>query len=223
MKYTERPDIVSSYLVEGHIVVLVDTSPGAMIIPATLFYFTQYAEDYYQNPLVGNYNRFIRFCAILVALFLTPVWLLLSENTEMLPEFLKFIGAKESTTFSILIQFLILEFGFDLLTMSSMHTPGFLGSAFGIIGGLLLGDFAIKVGFFVNETIFYMALTAMATYCIPNAEFSQAIRMFRLLLIIMTGLFGFWGFGIALIIILIIIFTTETLDKSKHILCLLFL
>ncbi len=215
IKYTQRPDITASYLFEGHIIIMVDTSPSVMITPTTLFYFTQFAEDYSENPLVGTYNRFIRFLTIFVSLFLTPVWLFLAENQQYLPGFLNLIGVKEKSSIPLLVQFLILEFGFDLLKMSSLHTPNYLGGAFGIIGGLLLGEFAIKVGFFVPETIFYMSLTLISSYCIPNIEFSSALRIFRLLLLILTGLLGLWGFLGGTLIICIITLTTETLDEQR--------
>ncbi len=214
-KYTQRPDIAASYLHEGHVLVLVDTTPSVMITPSTFFYFTQFAEDYYQNPLVGTYNRYVRLFAMAVSLFLTPLWLFLAENQSILPKFLQFIGTKEKTSIPLLVQFLILEFGFDLLRMSSLHTPSYLGGAFGIIGGLLLGDFAIKVGYFVPETIFYMSLSAIALFCIPNVEFSAAIRVFRLFLLLLTGLFWHWGFLAGLGIIFLITISTETLDKGR--------
>lgn len=218
VKFTERPDVVAAHLMEGHIAVIVDTSPSVMLLPTTVFYFSQYAEDYYQNPLVGTFTRFFRFAAILTALFLTPVWLLLAENIEILPELLNFVGVKEaaSSGFTLLIQFLILEFGIELLRMSSLHTPENLGASFGIIGGLIVGELAIKVGFFSVETIFYTAVTAIASYCIPNVEFASAIRVFRLVLLILSGIFGIWGFIIGLIIIFVITFTTETFDKRRR-------
>ncbi len=215
IKYTQRPDIAASYLFEGHIIILVDTSPSVMVVPVTLFYFTQFAEDFYQNPLVGTYYRFVRALTIIISLILTPLWLVLAENADILAEFLKIIGAKENISMPVILQFLILEFGFDLLKTSSLHTPDYLGGAFGIVGGLLLGDFAIRVGFFVPETIFYTALTAIANFCIPNVEFASAIRIFRLFILLSTGLFDFYGFCISLLCVIIITATTKTF-KNAH-------
>lgn len=216
VKFSERPDVVAAHLMEGHIAVIVDTSPSVMLLPTTIFYFSQYAEDYYQNPLVGTFTRFMRFLAILTALFLTPVWLLLAENSEKLPEMLSFIGVKEEAAFGLLIQFVLLEFGIELLKMSSLHTPDNLGSSFGIIGGLIVGDLAIKVGFFSTEAIFYTAVAAIAAFCIPSVEFASAIRIFRLLLLILTGIFSIWGFAAALIIICLITFNTQTIGGRRR-------
>lgn len=74
MRFTERPDVVAAHLLEGHIVIIVDTSPpSVMLLPTTFFHFTQHSEDYYQNPLVGTYTRWIRFLSIFfIATVLSP-------------------------------------------------------------------------------------------------------------------------------------------------------
>ena len=215
IRYTQRPDIAASYLEEGHVLVMVDTSPSVMITPSTFFYFTEYAEDYNQIPIVGTHYKFVRHLCILTALLLLPTWFLLAANPDSLPEYLSFIGVREEGSFSLLIQFLILEFGFDLLKMSAMHTPTYLGGTFGIIGGLLLGDYAIKVGFFVPETIFYMAVTLVASYCIPNSDLTYAIRILRLFLLILTGILGVYGYIGGLAAVVLLLLTTKTLDRKR--------
>lgn len=214
VRYTERPDIIAAHLMEGYIVIITDTSPCAMILPTTFFSFVQYAEDYYQNPVVGTYYRGLRLIAILLSLILIPSWMLISLNADKLPQALQFIGAEESSVMPLFVQFLILEFGMDLLKLSSLHTPSFLGASFSIIGGLLIGDIAVQVGLFVTEAVFYTAVSAMLTYCIPNIELASAIRLFRLGLLILTGLFGIFGFIFALMVILAITYSTQTIDKK---------
>lgn len=216
VKFTERPDVVAAHLMEGHIAIIVDTSPSIMLLPVTLFHFTQHAEDYYQNILVGSYYRWIRFLGMISALILPPLWLLLVQNKELLPEFLMFLGPKEEYTLPLFTQFLLLEFGMDLLRLSSIHTPNALNTSLGIIGGLILSDLAIKVGIFVPETVLYIALAAVGTFATPSLEFALAIRIFRLFLLIMTGICGVWGFALTLLIILIIIFTSRSFKNGKH-------
>lgn len=106
VKFTERPDVVAAHLMEGHIAIIVDTSPSVMILPATMFHFTQHAEDYYQNISVGTYLRWVRFLGMICALILPPLCYLLVEHKEILPEFLQFIGPKESGKIPIIIQFI---------------------------------------------------------------------------------------------------------------------
>jgi len=215
VKFTERPDVVAAHLMEGHIAIIVDTSPSVMILPVTMFHFTQHAEDYYQNISVGTYLRWVRFLGMICALILPPLWYLLVNHKEILPEFLKFLGPKESSKIPIIIQFLLLEFGLDLLRLSSIHTPSALTTSLGIIGGLLISDLAVKVGIFVPETVLYMALAAIGTFASPSMEFSMALRIFRLFLLILSGLLNFIGFFVGLIIICIITYTTSNFTNGR--------
>lgn len=215
MRITERPDTAAAHLMEGHILLLVDTAPAAIILPTTIFSFTQYPEEYYQNPLVGTYMRLLRFLSIPLTVFLSPLWLLLAENASRLPQALQFIGPKEAGTIPLFLQLLLLEFGLDFLRLSSLQVPKNLGATLGIIGGLIIGDFAVQVGVFVPESIFYMALVAILSYCIPNSEFSSAMRIFRLALLILTGIFGLWGFIGGTLLILLVTALTKNFDGRR--------
>lgn len=216
VKFTERPDVVAAHLMEGHIAIIVDTSPSIMLLPVTLFHFTQHAEDYYQNILVGSYYRWIRFFGMLSALLLPPLWLLLVQNKELLPDFLQFLGPKDEYTLPLFVQLLLLEFGMDVLRLSSIHTPSALNTSLGIIGGLILSDLAVKVGIFVPETVLYIALAAVGTFATPSLEFALAIRIFRLFLLVITGVFGLWGFSLSLLVILIIVLTSRSFKNGKR-------
>jgi stage V sporulation protein AF len=214
-KFTERPDVVAAHLLEGHIAIIVDTSPSVMIVPVTMFHFTQHAEDYYQNVTVGTYIRWIRFLGMMSAFLILPLWLLLVYNKQYIPGFLKFLGPKESTSIPLFVQFILLEFGLDLLRISSIHTPNSLSTSLGIIGGLMLSEFAVKVGLFVPETVLYMALAAIGTFATPSMEFAMGIRIFRLLLLLLTGLFNIFGFAAAIIIVIIITYNTKSFENGK--------
>lgn len=215
-RFTERPDVVAAHLMEGHIAVIVDTSPSVMLLPATLFHFTQHAEDYYQTPISGTYIRWIRFLGMFSALFLLPLWLLLVYNKEALPEALKFLGPKENGNIPLFLQFILLELGLDVLRVSSIHTPSALSTSLGIIGGLILSEFAVKVGLFVPETVVYMAIAGIGTFATPSVEFGMAIRIFRLVILILTGLFKNIGFIIGILVTFIILFNTKSFKNSKR-------
>ena len=215
-RFTERPDVVAAHLMEGHIAIVVDTSPSVLLLPVTFFHFTQHSEDYYQNPLVGTYIRWVRFIAIISSLILTPLWLLLVFNHDALPEFLSFIGTKEESTIPLFLQFILLELGLDTLRIASIHTPSSLTTSLGIIGGLMLSQFAVDVGWLTPETVLYMAIVGIGTFAIPSLEFALALRMFRILLLLLTGFFKTPGFFIGLGIILLIICTTKTFSGISY-------
>ncbi|TCO70198.1 spore germination protein [Marinisporobacter balticus] len=215
-RYTERPDVAATHLFEGHIIVMVDTTPSVMILPVTIFHFTQHAEDYYQNPAVGTYMRWIRLMAMVLSYIVPPLWLVLVYNKGILPSWLKFIGPKETGEISLFLQFVILEIGIDILRIASIHTPNALTTSLGIIGGLILSEFAVKVGWFIPETVLYMAIASIGMFATPSIEFSMAIRIFRMILLISTGLFKGIGFFGALLVTFIVLFTTKSFGGVRY-------
>lgn len=220
-RFTERPDVVAAHLLEGHVAVIVDNSPSVLLLPTTIFHFTQHAEDYYQNPLIGTFTRWMRFLALFSALLVTPLWLLLVQYQANLPEWLSFIGLKEPSTIPIFLQFLALEAGLYILRIASIHTPNALSTSLGIIGGLILSDFAIQVGWLSPETVLYMAIVGICTFSSPSIEFSLSIIVFRIVLLVLTGITGFWGYGIwgflaGILYFLAMVGTTKTFAGFRY-------
>lgn len=216
VKFTERPDVASAQILEGDIVILVDNSPSVMIIPYSFFDFIQEIEDFYYPPIIGIYLRLIRILIILITLFLTPTWLLFMQYANSLPKALEVLTIAEMNSVPLIVQFLLLEVGIDGLKMASLNTPSSLGTSLGIIGGLILGDFAVKSGWFVPDTILYMAIIAVGSFSHPNIELGYAIKFCRIFLLISTWIFGIWGYSIGVIIILIVIASNKTLTGRGY-------
>ncbi len=215
-RYTERPDTAAAALLEGRIVLLVDNSPSAMILPSGIFDFFREADDYYFPPVTGTYLRITRIVIFLLTLFLTPLWLLLVEHPQWIPPWLSFIGVSEPNGVPLLAQLLVLEFAVDGLRMASVNTPSMMSNSLSIIGALLLGDFAVQSGWFVPETILYAAFTAIANYTQPSLELGFAFKFVRLALLILTGFLGLWGFVGGILLFLVILCSTRTLSGKSY-------
>lgn len=212
VRYTERPDVAAIHLLEGHVLIYVDTSPSVMITPTTYFHHVQHAEEYRQTPLVGAYLRWVRFLGILVSVFLLPLWFLMASHPELLPDALDFIGIKKKGSVPLLAQFLIAELGLDLMRMAAIHTPSPLATALGLIAAILVGEVAIEVGLFAPEVILYIAVSGIGTYVTPSYELGMANRLVRLFLIVMAGLFSVPGFVLGLAAVLIVLALTRSLE-----------
>lgn len=210
VRYTERPDVAALHLLEGHVCLMVDTSPNVMILPTTFWHHVQHAEEYHQTMLVGTFLKVVRLIGIFFSLLLPPVWLVLAMNSHILPEALLFLGPKEPGIIPIAIQFLLAELGLELVRMATIHVPSAQATALGFIGAFMLGEFATKVGLFGNEIVFYIAVAAVGSFATPSVEFAMALRMFRLFLIVATGLFHLPGFLIAMLIVLLIFVRTKS-------------
>ncbi|MGI6449583.1 MAG: spore germination protein [Desulfitobacteriia bacterium] len=210
VRYTERPDVATIHLLEGNVLVMVDTSPSVIIAPCTLWHHVQHAEEYRQEPVVGAYLRWVRFLAILASVFLFPLWLAAALNPHLLPESLRFIGVAEPAKVGLLLQAFIGEIAIDILRMAAIHTPSPLATALGLIAVFMLGDIAIEVGLFTPEVIMYLAIAAVGTFATPSYELAQANRLARLFLIAMVGLFNFWGLAVGAVALFILLLRTNS-------------
>lgn len=200
VRYTERPDVAVTHLLEGHVLLLTDTSPTATIMPTTVFHHLQHVEEYRQNALVGTYLRWVRIFGVLFAFLLPPLWLAMVLQNKLLPDTLAFLGTKEPGIIPLGIQFILAEFGVELVRMATVHVPSAQSTALGFIGAFMLGEFATKVGLFSNEVIFYTAIAAVGAFATPSVEFAMAVRLFRLLAVVLVMLFKLPGLiaGVAL-------------------------
>ena len=187
-----------------------------MILPTTIFDFIQDTNDFYFPPLVGTYLRLVRGIVFFLTLFLTPIWYLLMQNPEMIPPWLEFVRIKEPNMVPIIIQLFVIEIMIDGVKLASLNTPGALNNAFGMVGALLLGEFAITAGLFVPEVMLYMAFVAVANFTQPSYELGYAFKLFRMLFLLLTWLFNLWGFAAGVILMFVVLLTTKTISGRSY-------
>ncbi|WP_052035970.1 spore germination protein [Tumebacillus flagellatus] len=214
VRYTERPDVAAIHLLEGHVLVYVDTSPSVMITPTTLFHHVQHAEEFRENPFVGMYVRWIRFAGILASMFLIPLWILFTLiHREWMPQQLEFLGPETVGAIPIILQFIFAEVGIDLMRMAAIHTPTPLATAMGLVAAVLIGDIAVKVGLFSPEVILYLAVSAVGTFATPSYELSMANKLSAMFFILAVGLFDWIGLVVAIGFWAILLLTTKSINR----------
>ena len=216
IRTTERPDAAVAQLLEGSVLVIIDNSPQVMVLPSTIFDFMQESNDYYFPPLTGTYIRIVRYVVFFLTLVLTPTWLLLLEHPGFIPEWLKFILPQETGRLPILVQLLLVEFIIDALRLASLNTPNMLNNSLSVVGGLILGDFAVSIGWLIPEVILYMAFAAIANFTQRSYELGYAIKFMRILLLILTSLFGIWGYAGGLLLIIVLLATNSTVNGRRN-------
>ncbi len=216
VRYTERPDAATACITEGNIIILVDTSPAAIIVKTSFFEFFQDSNDYYFPPTIGSYLRFVRMIVFTLAVILTPTWYLLVENPSYIPDWLSFIAIDKSTQVPILAQIIAIEVIVDMLKLASVNTPQALSNSFSVIGALILGEFAVNANWFLPEVILYMAFVAIANFTQPSFEMGYAMKFSRITVIILTAIFGLWGYIGGFTLMLIVIATTQTLEGRRY-------
>lgn len=216
IQITERPDVACSYLSEGHILVLVDNSPTVLILPCTIFQFTQSPEDYYKNPLIGNYFRLIRFGCIFISLLMMPAFLLTAAYFPQYMSRWHMVSDTSLSAYTLIFYVLVVELLLDLFKYSgSVSSSGYSGSL-SIVGGLILGDVAVRLNWATMEILFYAAITLLTSLALSSVEFSDAIRIYRIFLVLSTGFLGLWGFIGGIVLIIISVITTPTFANMSY-------
>ena len=211
-KFTERPDYASACVLDGRIALIADNSPAVMIIPISFSDFFRETDDYYFLPVVASYIRIIRMLVALLNVVITPLYLLIVKNPAAVPDWLGVLIPEKAGEVPMLAQLLILEFAVDGLRLASLNTPDALSNSLGVVGGLLLSEFAVKAGWFSGEAILITAFTAIAGFSLP----SFAMKLERLLLLILSGIFGLWGFIGGLVFIIICMLSVKTLSGRNY-------
>lgn len=215
-KTTERPDYASACIFDGRIVLILDNAPSVMIMPISLSDFFRETDDYYFQPIVASYTRIIRMAVSIANVIITPLYLLLVNNPRIVPRWLEVIMPNETGQIPLFLQFLILEFMVDGLRLASLNTPDSLSNSLGIVGGLLLSQFAIDAGWFITEAILFMAFITIASFSLPSFEMGYAMKFERLLLLVTTQLFGIWGFIGGIVLIFICMLLIKTLSGRNY-------
>lgn len=216
-KYTERPDTASACVLEGSIIILVDNSPAAMILPTTIFDIVEEADDYYFPPITGTYLRLSRFLINIISVILTPLFLLLVNNPQWIPKGMEFIMLKESVNVPLVWQFLILELALDGLRLAAVNTPSMLSTPLSVAAGLIIGDFTVSSGWFNAEAMLYEAFVAIATYTQASYELGYALKFMRLFTLILTSIFNLYGFIAGIAITVLTICFTKTITGRSYV------
>ena len=215
-KYTERPDAAAAQILEGNIVVLVDNSPSAMVLPTTIFDMVEEADDYYFPPITGTYLRFARFVISFMTFFVTPTFLVLMMYPEFIPKWLQFIMVKETINIPLIWQFLILELSIDGLRLAAVNTPNMLSTPLSVIAGIVLGEFAVNSGWFNSEVMLYMAFVTVASYTTASYELGYAMKFMRMITLILTAIFGIWGYVAGLAIFVATVVGNKTIAHTSY-------
>ena len=215
MRTTERPDAACAQLLEGSVLIITDNTPEVIVLPTSIFDFMQETGDFYFPPLTGTYVRLLRHVVFWLTLFAVPVWFLFMKNPGWTPQSLAFMHPKDLGELPLILQLLLVEFIIDVLRLASMNTPNMLTNSLSVVGGLILGDFAVSAGWLIPEVILLMAFVAIANFTQRSLELGYAFKFMRIMLLILIELFGVWGLATGIVLIAVFLTTNKTVTP-KH-------
>ena len=215
IRYTERPDVAAAQLLEGSVLIVCDTSPEVMVLPSSIFDFMQETNDFYFPPFTGTYIRFVRHLVFWSTLFLIPLWFLLIRNPEIIPDALRFILPRNFGRIPIFVQLILVEFMVDGLRLASMNTPSMLSNSLSVVGGLILGEFAVDIGWLIPEVILYMAFVTISNFTQRSYELGYAFKFMRIALVILVQFLNFVGFAAGCVGIVVLLACNKTVNGKR--------
>ena len=202
---TQRPDKASSALLEGRVVLVVDNSPTVIMAPATLNCFFQASDDYYYRWGIASFTRCLRYVAALIAMGFPGFYVAVATfHPEIFPTslLLTVAASRRGVPFPLVVEIILMELAFELLREAGIRLPGPMGSALSIVGGLIVGQAAVDANIVSPVVVIVVALTALASFAVPNDNFASAFRLLKFGLIVVGAVAGLPGFVLGLLVIL---------------------
>ena len=210
---TERPDNVATFLMEGKIAIVVDTSPFVLIIPAFFIDFVNPVIDNYNKSKNVNFIKILRISAFLISMMAPAIYIaIMNYNQETIPTnlLLNFAIQRGGVPFPTIIETLLMLIVCEILRESDLRFPLSYGSAISILGAIVLGEASVSAGIASPITIIVIAITFISSLTFTTIEINNALRFFRFVFIFLSGLFGLYGITLGLFYFLIYTTTTNS-------------
>ncbi|MGN8648292.1 spore germination protein [Gracilibacillus sp. HCP3S3_G5_1] len=191
--YTEKPDKASSYLEDGYIVLLMDSSSSCLIVPVTFWSFFHAPEDRYLRFFYGNFTRAIRLFCFFLTLLISATYVAISNfHSEMIPPdlLLAITASRERVPFPLIMEVLIMEIAFELIREAGLRIPNPLGPTIGIVGALILGQAAVEANIISPIIVIIAALSGLSSFALADLNINFTIRLMRFIFILVAGVFG---------------------------------
>ncbi|MBQ2937763.1 MAG: spore germination protein [Clostridia bacterium] len=202
---SERPDNAVKNLLQGRVIVLVNGSPYALIMPAVLIDFLSSPEDTNLKTIFANFLKRIRALAAFFTLLLPGLYVAITSfHREIIPTELLYtiLGSRQSVPFPTIFEIIIMEISFEIIREAGLRVPSPIGPTLGIVGALVLGQAAVSAGIVSPILIIIVAITGISSFAIPDFTFSFHLRFFRFAFILSGFIAGFIGIGIGIFVYL---------------------
>ena len=213
---TERPDTASKALLEGKLLILVDTSPFALILPGFFADFLNPVSDNYKKSNNINFLKILRLCCFFLTILAPAIYIaLINYNPETIPTSLliNFSTQRDNVPFPAIVEALMMLVIYEILRESDVRFPNSYGSAISILGALILGEAAVNAGFVSPIMIIVIAFTFITSLIFTEQEIVNAARHFRLIFLFAAALYGIYGIVLAFFYFIIHVTELKTLGK----------
>jgi spore germination protein len=210
---TERPDATAAQILQGKVIIIVDRSPSAMVVPINLTGFLQTPDDYNTSWLVASFIRILRYVGLAMALFLPAIYIaIISFHYEVVPLalYLSIAESRVKVPFSPFLEAIFMEITLEMLREAGVRLPPPVGQTIGIVGGIVIGQAAVQAGMVSNIMVIVVSITAIASFIIPNSDLSTSVRLVRFPMMVIAYFYGMIGIVIGMMVLIAHLITLES-------------
>jgi hypothetical protein len=215
MHNTGRPDFAVQSLIQGRFVLIVDGSPTVLIGPASLGITLKSPEDAHASFYMVSFERLLRFTGLFTTISLPGLWVALTTfHQDQLPYPLlaTLTLSRTGLPLSLPLEMLIMVVLFELFKEAGARLPRAVGQTVAVLGGLIVGDAAIRAGLTSPTTLVIVAITMIASYTFVNQSLSGNLLFLRIFTLFMCGLFGLFGFFVAMLSLFLLLGSLRSFD-----------
>jgi len=215
--HTERPDKASAAILEGRIVLMVDTTPFALIIPTVFWNFLQSAGDYYERYFIGTFLRWIRFIALFTSASVSSFYIMTTSfHQEMIPTklALQIAAGRADVPFPAVLEVLLMEILFEIIREAGLRLPKAIGQSVTFVGSIIIGQAAVQADLVGPALIIVVAVAAICNFAIPSYSLANAVRLIRFPLLLVTAAFGIFGYLVGLTAMVLHLLSLRSFGES---------
>ncbi|OAS87526.1 spore gernimation protein GerA [Metabacillus litoralis] len=205
VNYTGRADFVVESLNQGRFSIIVDGAPTALLAPANLGYLIKTSEDDHTSFFYASVERLLRLFGLFITVFLPGLYTALTTHNvgELpLPLLATISISRIGLPFTAFIEVLIMLVMFELFREAGARLPKAVGQTVAVLGGLIIGDAAIRGGITSPTMLVVIGVTAIASFTLVNQSLAGNIFIIRLYVVILSFFMGIFGFTISFISIM---------------------
>ncbi|MBM7715536.1 spore germination protein KA [Bacillus thermophilus] len=213
---TERPDVVSSNILEGRVAILAEGTPFALVAPTTFFSLLQAPDDYYERYIVGTVIRWLRYIFLFISLVLPSLYVAITSfHQEMIPDplLLSIAAARENVPFPALVEVVIMELMLEALREAGVRLPNQIGAAVSIVGALVIGQAAVQAGLVSAPMVIVVATTGIASFMSPHYILGYSIRLLRFPMMVLAATLGLLGIMMGILALVIHLCTLRSFGE----------
>ena len=210
--YTERPAVAAAKLCEGKLVILVNGSPSALVLPALFSEQFECLDDYASTAAFSSFLRVLKYFSFYLTVFLPGVFVCVAVYLpELLPPQLlyKIEAAEKATPLPLFAEMLLVILILEIIREAGLRMPQSLGHSVSLVSALIIGDAAIATGLMSTPVIFVASITAIAVFVTPGLY--EPATLLRIGTVLLAGLAGPVGLAAAFFGFLLSIVSTEAL------------